>query len=43
MPNTKQPRKPFPKRENTLEEHKPDLDGKTSYGRDQETTYKDKD
>ncbi len=35
------PRKPFPKRETTLEEHKPDLDGNTSYGRDKETTYKD--
>lgn len=30
----------FPKRENLPYTHQPDQDGRTDYGKDQETTYK---
>lgn len=35
------PSKPFPKREKLPYSHQPDLDGRTDYGRDGETTHKD--
>lgn len=32
-------KRPFPKREEQPYNHQPDLDGRTDYGRDQETTH----
>ena len=40
MDEPKPSKRPFPKREELPYSHQPDLDGRTDYGRDGETTHK---
>ena len=40
MAQPKPSKRPFPKREDLPYSHQPDLDGRTDYGRDKETTHK---
>jgi hypothetical protein len=40
MDQSKLSKRPFPKREELPSSHQPDLDGRTDYGRDKETTSK---
>ncbi|ODA39667.1 hypothetical protein [Desulfosporosinus sp. BG] len=40
MDQPKPNKRPFPKREELPNSHQPDLDGRTDYGRDEETTHK---